>query len=520
MIGRRLKLVELVLQEHVLAVAAVALLAAVNLDATRAMERYIPLAGCAAAFYAISRFCTLKDAGYRRPAAWLHTWAATGLLAALAWHEAEQPWLAVMWVVFALALAVCDRIFDVEELPWQAHVLALMAVARMVAVNFFIDSAWHRIHLRLITIGIVIAVLYALARWVRMPDSAKKLEMPHAYTWVAAGLMSWLMWKELQPISLALGLGAFGLVLFELGEWKNQRQLCWQAYALMAASFVRIFFVNLTAAALPGEWLSPRIYTVAPLALIYFYVWTRLEGKETAAEMARWNAGNLIAYFGSASIAALLYFEVSPEWIIVAWAVMALALITTAFVLDKEVFVQQAVLVVVWIAGRGLAHNIFGASYFVAGGWRGKFSVLSFTALLLLSALPIAFKVRGRYAERTQLQWLSRWLFVHRPEQIFFFVPVGLIVLTIEEKMNPGMVTLAWGVVGVLVIMLGLLAGERSYRLTGLGLLLLCVGKIVLRDAWMLEERDRYITFIVLGAALFLVSMLYSRFRDQLKRLL
>jgi hypothetical protein len=189
-------------------------------------------------------------------------------------------------------------------------------------------------------------------------------------------------------------------------------------------------------------------------------------------------------------------------------------------VLDKEVFVQQAVLVVVWIAGRGLAHNIFGASYFVAGGWRGKFSVLSFTALLLLSALPIAFKVRGRYAERTQLQWLSRWLFVHRPEQIFFFVPVGLIVLTIEDKMNPGMVTLAWGVVGVLVILLGLLAGERSYRLTGLGLLLLCVGKIVLRDAWMLEERDRYITFIVLGAALFLVSMLYSRFRDQLKRLL
>jgi hypothetical protein len=520
LIGRRLKLVELVLQEHVLAVAAVALLAAMNLDAAKAMERYIPLAGCAVAFYAISRFCTLKDAGYRRPAAWLHTWAATGLLAALAWHEAEQPWLAVMWASFALALAVCDRIFDVEELPWQAHVLALMAVARVVVVNFFIDSEWRGLHLRLITIGTVIAVLYLLARWVRMPEGAKRLEACHAYTWVAAGLVSWLMWKELQPISLALGLGAFGIVLFEIGEWKNQRQLCWQAYALMAASFVRIFFVNLTAARLPGEMLSPRIYTVAPLALIYFYVWTRLEGKKTAAEAARWNAGSLIAYFGSGSIAALLYFEVSPEWIIVALAVMALALITTALAVNKEVLVQQAILVVAWVAGRGLAHNIFGSSYFVAGGWRGKFSVLSFTALLLLSALPVAFKVRARYAGRTQLQRLSRWLFVHRPEQIFFFVPIGLIVLTIEEKMNPGMVTLAWGVVGVSAIVLGLLTGERSYRLTGLGLLLLCVGKIVVRDAWRLEERDRYVTFIVLGAALTLVSMLYSRYRDQLKRLL
>jgi hypothetical protein len=271
---------------------------------------------------------------------------------------------------------------------------------------------------------------------------------------------------------------------------------------------------------LPGETLSPRIYTVAPLALIYFYVWTRLDGKKAAADTARWNIGSLIAYFGSASIAALLYFEVSPEWIIAAWAVVALALITTAFVLDKEVLLQQAVLLVAGIAGRGLAHNIFGSSYFVGGGWRGKFSVLSFTALLLLSALPMAFKVRGRYSERKQLQWLSRWLFVHRPEQIFFFVPVGLIVLTIEAKVNPGMVTLAWGVVGFLVILLGLLTSERSYRLTGLGLLLLCVGKIVLRDAWQLNERDRYITFIALGTALTLVSTLYSRYRDQLKRLL
>src|ERR1035438_4065058 len=37
---------------------------------------------------------------------------------------------------------------------------------------------------------------------------------------------------------------------------------------------------------------------------------------------------------------------------------------------------------------------------------------------------------------------------------------------------------------------------ERIYRITGLLLLLLCVCKIVLRDAWRLTERDRYITFI------------------------
>jgi len=47
--------------------------------------------------------------------------------------------------------------------------------------------------------------------------------------------------------------------------------------------------------------------------------------------------------------------------------------------------------------------------------------------------------------------------------------------------------------------------------------LLLCVGKIIVRDAWHLGERDRYITFIVLGGALTLVSMLYGKYRESAK---
>jgi hypothetical protein len=46
------------------------------------------------------------------------------------------------------------------------------------------------------------------------------------------------------------------------------------------------------------------------------------------------------------------------------------------------------------------------------------------------------------------------------------------------------------------------------------------VAKIVLHDAWQLNERDRYITFIVLGAALTLVSTLYGKYREVVRRLL
>ena len=61
---------------------------------------------------------------------------------------------------------------------------------------------------------------------------------------------------------------------------------------------------------------------------------------------------------------------------------------------------------------------------------------------------------------------------------------------------------------------------EAAYRLTGMSLLLLCVAKIIVFDAWQLGQRDRYITFIALGAALTLVSTLYGKYRETIRRLL
>ncbi|MGD0629735.1 MAG: DUF2339 domain-containing protein [Terracidiphilus sp.] len=520
LISRRISLRDLSYQEHVLAALVAARLMAVNMDAHSSIERYLPFLGCAGALYTISRYCTPKDASYRRPAAWMHTWCATALIAALAWNESPQPWLAAIWAILAITLAVIDRIFEIEELPYQAHVLALLAVIRAVTYNIFTQEQWHGVHLRLITVSIVIAALYAMARWVRMPEALRDSEARHAYTWAGSALAAWLLWSELNAISVAVGLAVFGLLLFEFGIWQQQRQIRLQSHLALGAAFGRIFFVNLTAATLPGEVLSPRVYTVAPIVLIYFFVWSQLQSDKAKSDIGRWSASDLIAYFGTGSIAALLYFQTPEDWIVVVWAALAMALMAATLWLDKEVFQQQAALLVVGIVARGLAHNIFGGSYFVEGGWRGSFSVLSIAVALLLGALPIAFRLRQRYAQRPPASWLSQFLPLKYPEQLFFFAPVVLITFTIAVKMNPGMITLSWGIEGVMVILLGLLVSQRSYRISGLFLLLLCVGKIVVRDAWRLNERDRYITFIALGAALTLVSTLYGKYRETVRRLL
>jgi hypothetical protein len=511
LIRLRIRMATLSYQEHALVLLVTLQLLAVNLDLSSAASRYVPFLVCAAALYGLSRVCTLRDAVYRRAAGWTHTWLATTLLAMLAWHESPQLWLTALWAVFALALAIVDRIFDV---------LAALAVFRAAELNLYTLDKWHGVDVRLITVAIVVALMYALARWVRIPQALRDVEVHHVYSWVGSFLAAWLLWTELQPIAVAVGLAVFGLLLFESGMMWQQRQLRVQAYVALTAAFVRIFFINLAARRLPGETLSPALYTVAPIVLIYFFVWARLQSMKGGPETKRWPVSDFIAYFGTGCVASLLYFQASPEWIILTWAVLVIALLATTLMLDQEVFLQQAVLMVTALVVRGIAHNIFGGSYFTAGGWRGNFAVLSLTAALLFAALPIAFRVRKRYAQRPSRSWLCRYFALDYPEQYLFFAPVVLLALMIAVKMNPGMVTLAWGIEGVLVILLGLAVSQRTYRITGLLLLLLCVGKIVFRDAWRLAERDRYITFIVLGTALTLVSMLYNRYRESVRRLL
>ena len=108
----------------------------------------------------------------------------------------HKPWLAPSGRCLALALVLTDRIFTVEELPWQAHLLAVLAAIQAVAYNLFTDDKWRGIDLRLITVGIVAAVFYLITYFVRLPESVSKTEARHIYSWTASGLAAWTLWSE------------------------------------------------------------------------------------------------------------------------------------------------------------------------------------------------------------------------------------------------------------------------------------------------------------------------------------
>lgn len=475
----------------------------------------------AAGLYFLSRQAA-PDENFRRGVAFFHSFAATGLLSLLAWVEYPNGWLAPIWATFALVLALVDQRLEFDELPWQSHSLAVITLLRALSVNLYVKALWHGLSVRLLSLAIVAVVFYALSRVVRMPEEWRRRDLHHIYSWAASVIVSLLLWYELQPLSIAVGWAVFGLVLFEYGILRKITQFRYQAYIALIAAFARIFFANLTAGE-AGEFWGPRMYTILPLILIFYFVYAQLPQQEdNLARDRRLHFDVLIAYLGTAAVAALFYYQFPMEWVVTSWAAVVFSLLGASLALDKPVFLHQGLLLTLGVLFRGLTHNLFGGSYFGAGDWKGDYFVVSSAAAILLASLFFAFRLRDRFQPAPGSSRIVQLLqaAVRRPEQLQFFVPVILVTCMLALKMKTGMITVSWGIEAVLVFLFALAVRERSFRLTGLGLLLLCVAKIAALDFWGLQLRDRYITLIVVGIALTFVSFLYTRYRETIRQYL
>jgi hypothetical protein len=477
----------------------------------------------AAGLYLLSRKAAPEER-YARAIAFFHSFAATGLLTLLAWYEYPNGWLAPLWAAFALVLAIVDQRFELEELPWQSHMLAGLTLLRSISVNLYITDLWHGISVRLLSLAIVAVIFYALSRLIRMADEWRKRDIHHIYSWAASSIGGLLLWYELQtqPTSIAVAWGAFGLVLFEYGLLRKITQFRYQAYVALVAAFTRIFFSNLTASE-PGEFWGPRMYTILPLVLIFFFVYAQLpEKEENTSRDRRLHFDVLLAYLGTATIVALFYFQFPLEWVVTSWAAVVFALLGAALLLDRPLFLHQGLLLTVLFLARGMAHNLFGASNFSGGDWKGDYLVLSSAAAILLASLFFAFRLRGRYGiTQNASPWMRRLaMIVGRPEQVVFFVPIILVTCMLALKMKSGMITVSWGIEGVLILVLALKARERSFSLTGMAVLLLSIAKVFALDFWGLETRDKFITVIIAGVAVTCFSFLFIKYHDRIRQYL
>jgi hypothetical protein len=107
-----------------------------------------------------------------------------------------------------------------------------------------------------------------------------------------------------------------------------------------------------------------------------------------------------------------------------------------------------------------------------------------------------------------------------KPSLYFSVAGTSLMGLVLYHAVSGGMLTVAWGIEGTALLCAGFWLRERVLRLQGLAAFLFCTLKLFLYDLRNLETPYRIVSFIALGGILLGVSWTYSRFREQLRRIL
>jgi uncharacterized membrane protein len=524
-LGIYLKRRDLSYQAHALALMAFARTLVANIDATQEFHhftwRFITFSLTAALLYLCSYFSGPRDTRAARVFSAIHSWAGSALVAVLAYQELSSSWIAVTWALFALLLLIAGSRLKRMELHFQAYLLSLGAVAQVVMVNLNATEPFRlfpQVTLRLVTVSLTAALLYLSALWAAKAETSTAPIVGAIYTWAGSALVWLLLLYELPSLNVAPGWAIYGLALFEVGYLSRSSNWRLQGYVAFGSAFVRIFVVNVDA---PRHDL---LTTALPLAIIFYCAYWQLEGsdRDDLATDQRILAGPVLAYLGTATCATVLYYCLDAGWIPAGWAGLALLLIAVAWSARKEVFLHHSLL----LAGAVLFRSVFIDLAEPSAAGSALFSSRSqhvmAAAALLFAAQAFAFPLRHRYTvARAGHAIAESWTFIfRRPEQFFFFIPLALITLLIARDVSQGRVTMAWGIEAVAVFLFALVVGERSFRLTGLSLLLLCVGKILMLDVWRQDKSDRFVTFIILGISLLLVSFLYTRYSEAIKRYL
>jgi uncharacterized membrane protein len=482
------------------------------------------------------RFPSLFATGFDRIALRVTSYVAAvlaslGLGLAMPTPALGLHWLGVVRLLLALALAeVADRVARREgnekpsDLSTQSDLLALHALLFVLVDGLRLATVWHGIPLRALTVGLSAVLLYLAMRRKTAAWILPARFIGAAYSWAAAGLVALLLWYQLEPVSVAVAWGVFGLILFELGLTFRKGYLRYQAYALLAAAFVRLFFANLNLPA-PDHGLSPSLYTVIPLVAALSWVYERSRSAGTRFDEV---CGRISDCCGLTALFALLYFEVRADWVVLAWTLATILVLALAALMKRRLFVAQSLVLLLAVAARALAYHLFSTPPLDATFFTGNWFTVGATCALLLLSLPLAFAIRKSFTLRFVLpegslrhprgEVLAGIL--SRPEQPWFFVPLALLTVLLFVQLHGALITIGWVALGVATFLFALTVSQRSYRLSGLGLLLLGVAKVLVWDVWHAQPTERYLTLILLGAALLLVSFLYSRYRETLLKFL
>ena len=294
------------------------------------------------------------------------------------------------------------------------------------------------------------------------------------YEWAAtasASLMAAALIERFSGVAIATALLVEGQIVALIGVWLGSRWIQAVGAGVLGLSCVRLLGVDATG---PGPVRA----------------WTPTAALMTAALWAnRWFAPNswYFSIAGAAVAMTLVHAELTVLWVAPVWA--AAAALTIAFGRVE----------LPWLGAAVLAIAV------------GRAAILNSDRDVITTVIVVLAAYSGQLMWRPPVRWMR---------SVLSLMGTVLLSALLVERVQGRLLTVWLGGEGAMLLTAGFVLNERVFRLSGLALFLVCIGKLFVHDLRELDTVSRILSFLVLGVVLMAASWVYTRYREKLRKLL
>ena len=453
-----------------------------------------------------------------------YSYVASALFALILGFEIPRGYLGLGWLALAVPLFELGLRKRLEEFRFQSYAVATLSLEMLLFVNAF-GARGSAFRSNWISLGAAAVLTYAAATRLfrlplgRLPDR-ERLGARDVSSAAGTILLTALLWHVLPTPLVAVGWGVLSLLLIELGIALPLSILRLQGHLVGGLAYGRLFMANFTGT---GETagVSHRLLTVLPLASLFYYLSEKLRVEGEREQLATWERGLSRLYlYAPAPLAVLLVrFEAGRVLAVVGWALLGLGLLFVGIRRNNRDLRWQSYALALLTFSRSWATN-----FYIPESLAGLPSRILTGAIVIGSFYGAQFLSPRRQGDMTSVtrNWFSRLLIQFDPNArtIFSVLASTLLTVLLFYEVSGSLLTVAWGLEGVGLLVVGFPLRERILRLSGLLLLGMCILKVFVYDLRELEALPRILSFVVLGVVLLGVSLIYTRFREQLRRYL
>ena len=450
----------------------------VSVTQSRSIHSFTPAALFQAMLFYINRLL--------RPNAAYSTLAAA-LLASVFGAELPVRFVGTGWIVFAIVLLEIGIRRLRAEFRFQAYALAAAGVFTNIWVHFSETQNHHWIPL-----GCALLCVYALVIRLRAVQRLQEVEQKYLDFGGGAAIttLSLLLVWQVAPVHYkGFCSCALAVALCELGARRLPATLTRFSYVCAAIASVMVI---VEATPYFSKFASSYVWIsyVGVAACLYFLA-ERAGKKQYSTQVIVSSTAVLFAM-------CVLWLILPNVAVASAWAAVSLVLFALGRYRDRLHERWQAYLLIVAA---------------VVNAWEAG---LPLATLMLVCACYLAQLIAPTKGEHFPPGWLG---YVEGHPRTFWSL-LGTFSLSalLWQQFPGGLLTTAWGIEGLTLLITGFPLRQRNLRLEGLALLFICILKLFLYDLRNLETLYRILSFVALGIILLGVSSIYTRFGEHVRR--